>query len=92
MDAFRSGLSDIGSCRARGLLRRSSPACSATGAGVTPEVLTEAHLRSRVHGTVAPIKALMEVLCGYGPQEQRAFLRFVTGAETSRRFGRFSHG
>ena len=27
-----------------------------------------------------PIKALVQVLCAYGPEEQKAFLRFVTGA------------
>ena len=35
------------------------------------------------HGYTAqspPIRSLMETMCGFGPEEQRSFLRFVTGA------------
>ena len=51
------------------------------GQAWTPELLSECVTFD--HGYSAqspPIKALMEVMCGYGQDEQRSFLRFVTGA------------
>ena len=83
MDAFRSGLSDIMPPAALGVFSEAELDSMLCGQGQawTPEVLTECVTFD--HGYTAqspPIKALMEVLCGYGPQEQRAFLRFVTGA------------
>ena len=93
MDAFRSGLSDIMPPAALGVFSEAELDSMLCGQGQawTPEVLTECVTFD--HGYTAqspPIKALMEVLCGYGPQEQRAFLRFVTGAPRlpPRRFGR----
>ena len=84
LDAFRAGLSDIMPPAALRVFSESELDCVLCGQGQawTPELLSECVTFD--HGYSAqspPIKALMEVvMCGYGQDEQRSFLRFVTGA------------
>jgi E3 ubiquitin-protein ligase TRIP12 len=83
IDAFRSGLSDILPPQALVVFSEAELDCMLCGQGQkwTTELLSECVTYD--HGYTAqspPIRSLMETMCGFGPEEQRSFLRFVTGA------------
>jgi E3 ubiquitin-protein ligase TRIP12 len=83
IEAFRAGLGDILPSPALGVFTEAELDCVLCGQGQawTPELLGECVTFD--HGYTAqspPVRALVQVLCGYGPEEQRSFLRFVTGA------------
>jgi E3 ubiquitin-protein ligase TRIP12 len=83
LEAFRGGLRDICQPAALGVFSASELERVLCGEGQawTPELLSECVTFDHGYSVASPpIQALMEVLCAYGPEEQRAFLRFVTGA------------
>ena len=83
LDAFRSGLADVLPPAALGMFTEPEIDRMLCGQGQawTPELLGECMTYDHGYNAQSPpIKALVEVMCGYGPEEQRAFLRFVTGA------------
>ena len=83
LDAFRGGLADILPPATFGMFTEPEIDRMLCGQGQawTPELLGENMTYDHGYNAQSPpIKALVEVMCGYGPEEQRAFLRFVTGA------------
>ncbi|ACO64882.1 predicted protein [Micromonas commoda] len=83
LDAFRGGLADVLPPVALGMFTEPEIDRMLCGQGQawTPELLGECMTYDHGYNAQSPpIKALVEVMCGYGPEEQRAFLRFVTGA------------
>jgi E3 ubiquitin-protein ligase TRIP12 len=83
LEAFRGGLRDVCQPAALGVFSASELERVLCGEGQawTPELLSECVTFDHGYSVASPpIQALMEVLCAYGPEEQRAFLRFVTGA------------
>ena len=83
LEAFRVGLRDICRPAALGVFSESELERVLCGEGQawTPELLAECVTFDHGYAVSSPpIKALVQVLCAYGPEEQKAFLRFVTGA------------
>ena len=83
LEAFRGGLRDVCQPAALGVFSASELERVLCGEGQawTPELLAECVTFDHGYSAASPpIRALTEVLCAYGPEEQRAFLRFVTGA------------
>ena len=83
LEAFRSGLRDICRPDALGVFSEAELERVLCGEGQawTPELLSECVTFDHGYAVSSPpIQALMEVLCSYSADEQKAFLRFVTGA------------